>query len=149
MNTKALQSLVAGIAATVVMTIVMMIAPMMGMAKMNPPAMVSGMMGMPIAVGWVMHFIIGIVFAASYVYFFRSILPIGNNVLKGVVFGIIIAILAKIGMTVMGAMAGGGTPETEGSMVPMIMALVLGHVIFGIVTALVAKEPKIAPEVSA
>ncbi len=144
MNSKITQSLVAGIAATVVMTIVMMIAPMMGLAKMNPPALVSGMMGMPIAGGWIMHFIIGIVFAASYVYFFRSKLPIGNTVLKGIVFGIIIAILAKIGMTIMGAMAGGGTSEPEGSMVPMIMALVLGHVIFGIVVSLVAKEPKIA-----
>ncbi len=144
MNSKITQSLVAGIAATVVMTIVMMIAPMMGMAEMNPPAMVSGMMGMPIAVGWIMHFMIGIVFATSYVYFFQFKLPIGKKVLKGIVFGIIIAILAKIGMTIMGAMAGGGTPESEGAMVPMIMALVLGHVIFGIVVALVAKEPKIA-----
>lgn len=143
MDTKIKQSLFAGIAATVVMTIIMMIAPMMGLAEMNPPAMVSGMMGMPIAVGWIMHFIIGIVFAASYVYFFRVKLPIGNTVLKGVVFGIVIAILAKIGMTIMGAMAGGGTPEPEGSMVPMIIALVLGHVVFGIVVALVAKEPKI------
>lgn len=142
MNTKISQSLVAGIAATVVMTIVMMIAPMMGLAEMNPPAMVSGMMGMPIAVGWIMHFMIGIVFSASFVYFFRSKLPIGNTVLKGVVFGIIIAIMAKVGMTMMGAMTGGGTAAAEGSMVPMIMGLVLGHVIFGIVVAYVAKEPK-------
>lgn len=144
MYSKISQSLVGGIAATVVMTIVMMIAPMMGLAEMNPPAMVSGMMGMPIAVGWIMHFIIGIVFAASYVYFFRLKLPLGNTVLKGIVFGIIIAVMAKIGMTIMGAMAGSGTPEPEGSMVSMIMALVLGHVIFGIVVALVTKEPKIA-----
>lgn len=126
------------------MTIVMMIAPMLGMAKMDPPAMVSGMMGMPIAVGWIMHFIIGIVFAASYVYFFRSKLPIANKYLKGIVFGIIIAILAKIGITIMEAMAGGGTPEPEGSMVPMILALVFGHVIFGIVVELTAQEPKAA-----
>ena len=144
MYSKISQSLVGGIAATVVMTIVMMIAPMMGLAEMNPPAMVSGMMGMPIAVGWIMHFIIGIVFAASYVYFFRFKLPLGNTVLKGIVFGIIIAVMAKIGMTIMGAMAGRGTPELEGSMVSMIMALILGHVIFGIVVALVTKEPKIA-----
>lgn len=143
MNSKLAQSLVAGIAATIVMTIVMMIAPMLGMAEMNPPAMVSNMLGMPIAVGWIMHFMIGIVFAASYVYFFRPILPIGNKVVKGIVFGIIIAILAKIGMTIMSAMAGGETPEPEGAMVPMIMALVLGHVIFGIVVALVAKSKKI------
>jgi len=142
MNTKISQSLVAGIAATVVMTIIMMIAPMMGVAKMSPPAMVSGMMGMPIAVGWMMHFMIGIVFAASYIYFFQLKLPIRGKVLKGVVFGIIIAFFAKIGMTVLGAMTGNGVPESEGSMVPMIMALVLGHVVFGIVVALIAKNPK-------
>lgn len=144
MNTKISQSLVAGIAATIVMTIVMMIAPMMGLAEMNPPAMVSGMIGMPITVGWIMHFMIGIVFAASFVYFFRYKLPIGNTVLKGVVFGIIIAIFAKISMTMMGTMTGGGAPVPEGSMAPMLIGLVLGHVVFGIVVALVAKAPKIA-----
>lgn len=136
--------MVAGIAATLVMTIVMMIAPMLGMAKMNPPEMVSGMMGMPIAVGWMMHFVIGIVWAASYIYFFGPKLPIANKVVKGIVFGIIIAVLAKIGMTVMGEMAGGGAPEPEGAMLPMLMAMILGHVVFGIVVALMAKEPKIA-----
>ena len=143
MNTKITQTLVAGIVATIVMTIVMMIAPMMGMAKMDPPALVSGMMGMPIAVGWIMHFIIGIVFAASYVYFFQSKLPIGNKILKGIVFGIVIFIFAQIGMTIMGTMAG-GMPEPEGSMIPMIIGGVMGHVIFGIVVALTVKEPKAA-----
>ena len=144
MKSKITESLVAGIAATVVMTIIMMIAPMIGLAKMNPPEMVSGMMRMPIAVGWIMHFMIGIVFAASYVFFFSSKLPIESKLLKGIVFGIIIAILAKIGMTIMGTIAGGATPRPEGAMIPMIMALLLGHIVFGIVVAFIAKTPKIA-----
>ena len=143
MNTKITQSLVSGIAATIVMTIVMMIAPMMGMPKMNPPAMLSGMMGMPIAVGWIMHFMIGIVFAAAYIFLFKPKVKIASKILKGIVFGIVIFIFAQIAMAIMGAMAG-GMPEPEGSMIPIIIGGVMGHVIFGIVVALMAKEPKTA-----
>ena len=143
MNTKITQSLVAGIAATVVMTIVMMIAPMMGMPKMSPPAMMAGMMGMPIVVGWIMHFMIGIIFAASYIYLFQPKVKIGSKLFKGILFGITIFIFAQIAMAIMGAMAG-GMPEPEGSMLPIIIGGVMGHVVFGIVVALMAKEPKIA-----
>lgn len=143
MNTKISQTLVAGIAATVVMTIVMMIAPMMGMPKMNPPAMLAGMMGMPMAVGWIMHIMIGIIFAAAYIYLFQPKVKISNKFVKGILFGSIIFIFAQIVMAVMGAMTG-GLPEPEGSMLLMIIGGVMGHVIFGIVVAYVAKEPKIA-----
>ena len=143
MNTKITQALVAGIAATVVMTIVMMIAPMMGMPKMNPPAMLAGMMGMPLAVGWIMHFMVGIIFAGAYVYFFQPKVKISNKFVKGILYGVVIFIFAQIAMTVMGAMIG-GIPEPEGSMLPIIIGGVMGHVIFGIVVALMAKEPKSA-----
>ena len=56
MNTKFKKSILAGIIGTVLMTAVMMMAPMMGMPKMSPPEMLSGMLNMPIFVGWIMHF---------------------------------------------------------------------------------------------
>ena len=68
MNTKIQKTILAGIIGTAVMTLVMMIAPMMGMPKMCPPVMLSGMSGMPVFVGWIMHFMIGIVFAFAYTY---------------------------------------------------------------------------------
>lgn len=68
MNTKIQKSILAGIIGTAIMTVVMMVAPMMGMPKMSPPKILAGMLGMPILVGWVMHFVIGIVFAFAYTY---------------------------------------------------------------------------------
>jgi hypothetical protein len=45
MKSKLLQAVFGGIAATLVMTIVMVIAPYMGLLKMNPAAMLAIMMG--------------------------------------------------------------------------------------------------------
>lgn len=45
MNNKILQAIKGGIIATLVMTMVMFVAPYMGLPKMNPAAMLSMMMG--------------------------------------------------------------------------------------------------------
>lgn len=64
---KRIQRIVlAGTIGTAIMTVVMMVAPMMGMPKMSPPEMLSGMLEMPVIVGWIMHFLIGIMFAFAY-----------------------------------------------------------------------------------
>jgi hypothetical protein len=55
------KSILAGVIGTAIMTVFMMIAPMMGMPKMSPPNMLSGMLSAPLIVGWIMHFVIGIV----------------------------------------------------------------------------------------
>ena len=49
------------------MSMIMFIGPMMGMPKMNAAEMLSGMMRVPVLVGWVMHFMIGLIFALAYV----------------------------------------------------------------------------------
>ena len=69
MQNKITKSITAGIIGTTVMTLFMMIAPMMGMPKMSAPHMLSGMLGVPIAVGWIMHFMIGTIFAFAYALF--------------------------------------------------------------------------------
>jgi len=68
MKTKIQKTIVGGIAGTGIMTLIMLMAPMMGIPKMNPPEMLSGMLGLPLIIGWIMHFMIGIVFASFYVY---------------------------------------------------------------------------------
>jgi uncharacterized membrane protein YagU involved in acid resistance len=141
MNTKITKSLIAGVVATAVMTLVMFVAPMMGMPKMNPADMLSSMMGVPIVVGWIMHFIIGIVFAVAYVLFFNSLVKISNKILKGALFGIAVFIIAQIGMGLM-SLVFGEMPAPEGSMVLTMVGSVLGHVVYGIVVALIVKEQK-------
>lgn len=139
MTTKIKQALMGGIIGTAVMTIVMMIAPMMGMPKMNPPQMLSMMMGFPIVVGWLMHFMIGIIFAMAYAFFFINVVKkVSNNILKGAIFGFAVFIFAQIMMAIMGMMF--PMPPMEGSMLLMMIGSIMGHIIFGITVALFVKE---------
>jgi hypothetical protein len=137
---KVTQSIVAGIIGTAIMTMVMMIAPMMGMPKMSPPEMLSGMLGMPVFVGWMMHFMIGIIFALAYTFLFAAKVKIGNTILKGAIFGFIAFVFAQIMMAIMGAIM--PMPAMEGSKVLTMIGGIMGHVIFGIVVALIAKDNK-------
>lgn len=133
MNTKIQKSIVAGIIGTVIMTAVMMISPIMGMPKMSPPEMLSGMLGMPVFVGWLMHFMIGIVFAFAYTYVCFIKDKISNVWLKGVVFGIIAFVFAQIMMGIMGSIM--PMPKMEGSMALAAMGSLIGHIIFGMAVA--------------
>lgn len=140
MSNKITQSLLGGIVATGVMTAVMMIAPMMGMPKMSPPALLAMMMGVPIGIGWLMHFMIGITFALSYAFLFINVVnKIRTNALKGVIFGFAAFVFAQVAMAVMGAMFG-GMPPMQGSMALVMIGSLMGHIIFGIVVALFVKE---------
>lgn len=98
------KTILGGIVATLAMTMLMLIAPMMGMPKMNTGEMLGGIMGMPEAVGWMIHFVIGIIFAYVYVLLLNNKLPIANNYLRGAVYGFIVFIFAQIVMAMAGAM---------------------------------------------
>jgi len=121
---------VAGFAATVVLSVMMVAKGMMGiMPELDVIAMLSAMMGAPALIGWMAHFMIGtlawgIGFALLY-----AMIPGGSAVARGVVFGI----AAWLGMMIMVMpMAGAGVfGLAMGIMAPM-MTLVL-HVIFGAV----------------
>lgn len=140
MKTKIQQSLVGGIFGTAVMTVVMFIAPMMGMPKMNPAEMLSMMMGFPIFVGWMMHFMIGIIFAMTYAFIFiNPFNKINSNYLKGILFGLAVFVFAQLAMAMMGAIMG-GMPPMEGNKMMMMVGSIIGHVIFGIVVAMFVKE---------
>ncbi|PKL78494.1 MAG: hypothetical protein CVV25_11435 [Ignavibacteriae bacterium HGW-Ignavibacteriae-4] len=131
MNTKIKQAIIGGLVGTAVMTIVMMVAPMMGMPKMSPPHMLSMMLGVPAIVGWMMHFMTGVMFAMGYAFIFIDIVKkVNNNILKGVLFGLAAFIFAQIMMAVMGMMM--PMPPMEGSKMLLMIASIMGHVIFGV-----------------
>lgn len=141
MQNKLQEAVTSGIAATIVMTLLMMIGGAMGMPKMIPPDMLAGMLGVPVPIGWVIHFLIGNVFAAGYVFLFNNWLrKINNRTARGAVFGVIAFITAQIGLPVMETIFGGGNmPAPEGSMALLMIGSVMGHVIFGIIVALLVK----------
>jgi len=134
MNNKLTKAVLGGVVGTIVMTVIILIGPMMGMPKMSPPAMLAGMMGMPIFVGWMMHFIIGIVFALAYTFLLAPKVKIANLFIKGGVFGIIVFVFAQIVMAIMGG------PKPEGSMMMLMMGSVIGHIIYGIGVAKMVGE---------
>jgi hypothetical protein len=133
MNNIIQKSILAGVIGTAIMTMVMFVAPMMGMPKMSPPEMLSGMLGTPVLVGWAMHFMIGVIFAFAYAYLFAPKVKISNLFLKGAVFGFTAFIFAQIMMAIMGAMF--PMPEMAGSIALTMIGGVMGHLIFGMAVA--------------
>jgi len=139
MKTKISQAVIGGIVATLAMTMVMFVAPYMGLPKMNAAAMLSMMMGVPVPIGWGIHFMIGIVFALAYVFLFVPILKkVNNRIVKGTIFGLAVFVFAQLMIAVMGAIFG-GMSSPEGSMLLVLIGGIIGHIIYGIVVSLLIK----------
>lgn len=123
--------LLAGLAATVVLSFLMVMKTMMGfMPALDLPKMIAGMMGAPGSpiLGWIVHFMIGVVGYGIAMAFVGSRLTSGSTT-AGVILGILGWLVM---MVVLMPMAGAGMfGMSMGIMAPM-MTLVL-HVIFGAV----------------
>ncbi len=139
MKTKIQKTIVGGIAGTGIMTLIMLMAPMMGIPKMNPPEMLSGMLGLPLIIGWIMHFMIGIVFASFYVYVLDAwFIKIKSDVINGALFGFIVFVFAQI-MLMLIKIIMGGMDSAEGTILLMMMGSLLGHLVYGIVAVALVK----------
>lgn len=133
---KALKGILAGLAATVVLSLLMVMKSKMGlMPDVNVISMLASKMGGEISMGWVAHFMIGTLgYGLAYAFVF-SALPFGGHVSRGIALGIVGWFMMMIAvMPMMGAgLFGLGMPS--GVMVP-VATLVL-HVIFGAVLGFV------------
>lgn len=142
-----LGAIVAGIVATIVMTTVMMMAPQMGMPKMDIVGMLGSMLSPDRnrALGMALHFMMGIVFAIVYALLWSA--GIGAvTLLWGVIFGAVHWLIAgamMAGVSTMHAGVKAGVVEAPGIYMTNnggIMAFVgglIGHVVFGLAVALV------------
>jgi len=134
MKSKIAQTIISGLVATAVMTGVGLMAPYMGLPKMNPAEMLSGMIGVPIMVGYLMHFMIGVIFAASYVYLFNPKVHINSKFLKGIVFGFAVFVFAQVMLFIIGKIM--PMPMPQDNMMIMMLGSLIGHLVYGIVVAL-------------
>jgi uncharacterized membrane protein YagU involved in acid resistance len=138
MNTN--RVLLSGIAATAAMSVVaMFVAPMMGMPKMDFGVMLGSgnpMMPMPYFMGWIVHFMVGIIFAIIYATVAIKVLK-GAYFFKGIIFAIGIFIMAQ---AVMMPMMGNGF-FSNGNM-SLIMGSLIGHLVFGVVLGIVYGHTK-------
>lgn len=126
------KTITGGIIATLAMTILMVAAPMMGLPKMNVAEMLAGMLGGSLVFGWMMHFIIGTVFAFGYLFLLNNRLRISNNLLRGAIYGSIVFVFAQIMMAAMGLIGLMPSPPKSGMALMMVGSL-MGHLIYGIV----------------
>jgi uncharacterized membrane protein YagU involved in acid resistance len=136
------RAVTAGLAGTAAMTVLMLVGPMMGMPEMNIGAMLGAFTGFGTAAGWVMHFVIGSVLAVIYAMIW-SRLP-GGPAARGAIFGFLVFLLAQIAvMPMMGA------PVFSGGDVMMIMGGLMGHLVYGVIVAVMYKGGKISSEAAA
>jgi hypothetical protein len=136
MNKNLVSILKGGIIATVAMTLLMLVAPMMGMPKMPIGEMLAGFMGIPVALGWIAHFMIGVVLAASYVFIVKDHLS-GKPAVKGMLFSLIPFFMAQL--LVMPMMGAGLFSANTPAPMMMVMGSLIGHLVYGAVLGAVSK----------
>lgn len=137
MNSRLVNVVKSGLIATAAMTMLMLVAPMMGMPKMPIGNMLANFMQLPAAIGWFMHFMIGVVLAGGYIFFFRSVLS-GNALIKGMLFSLIPFFMAQL--VVMPMMGAGLFSSHTPAPLLMVMGSLMGHLVFGVVLGWAAKD---------
>jgi len=138
-------SLIAGLAATAAMTAFTFMAPLMGF-EMNIPKMLANAMGAPIIVGWLAHFMVGVILAINYGLIFLSSLNKKPNFKNGMVYGLIPRLISQVMvMPMMNMMNQGNYLDGlfSGSLM-IAMASLVGHLIFGAVLGKLYKPEAIA-----
>ena len=128
----------AGFVATLVMTMMMYVAPMMGMPKMDIAAMLGSLFNngqMPEQMsglwwtGMIFHFVNGsIIFPLIYAYLLYPYLP-GAPWVRGLVWGLILWFLAQA--AVMPMMGMGFFSANAPQPVMAVIGSLIGHVIYG------------------
>jgi hypothetical protein len=124
------KGILAGLAATIVLTLIMLAKTAIGlMPELDPVAMVAEIMGVSMAVGWGVHFLLGAVIWGVAFALLEPYLPGGDFWVKGVVLGVGAWLLMMVAMM---PMAGAGFFGMQlGIMAPVLMLVV--HIVYGAV----------------
>ena len=134
MNVNFGRAALAGTIGAAVMTVVgLYAAPMMGIPAMNPVDRLADQMGGNAVLGWMGHFMIGVIFAEVYAVV-AGFLP-GPVVVRGALFALAPWLLAQV--VVMPMM---GMGLFSGDMT-MAMGSLIGHIMYGGVVGAVYGEP--------
>jgi uncharacterized membrane protein YagU involved in acid resistance len=125
---------VAGLIGTAAMTALLLVEPSIGLPKIAMGQVLSTSLGLTTArlaigpaVGWGLHFVIGMVLAVIYAAFFERRLP-GLPVVRGMIYGVMVFVLAQV---VFMPLVGGGV-FSRGDL-ELIAGSLLGHLLYGAV----------------
>lgn len=142
MSLRVGKAVVAGLAGTAAMTMLMLVAPSMGMPPMNIGAMLGSVMGGNVALGWAAHVMIGAVLGLLYAAIFAARLP-GSPGVRGALFSLLPWLMAQlVVMPMMGAGLFSGSPLAAGGSL-------MGHLAYGLVLGLVygsGSAPGLVPQ---
>ncbi len=124
------KAILAGLIGTVAMTLLVYVAPLMGIPMGGPWEMLAMSLKAPILVGWLLHFLIGVVLAVLYAGAFYAWLP-GAPAVRGLLYGIFPWLLAMLVVVPMmgGPIFMGAASKAFGSLI--------GHFGYGVVVGAV------------
>ena len=143
MKPNPIKAILGGVVGTVVLTMMTLkVAPMILGRPMDIPAMISGMMGGPPALGWAAHILLGVaVFPLTYVFVVFRFLP-GVPALRGALWGV--ALWVAVEVTVMPTAGNGFFSSTNGGPKAVLVAL-MGHVVYGALLGAIAGKAEPEP----
>lgn len=129
---NATRAAIAGLVGTGVMTALLLVEPSIGLPKIAMGQILSTSLGLAsahlatgAAIGWVIHFVVGMLLALVYAAVFEPRLP-GPPFGRGLVYGVIVFIVAQL---VFMPMVGGGV-LSHGD-VELLAGSLLGHLVYG------------------
>ncbi len=132
------RGVIAGIAGTAALSVLMVMKNLMGvMPQLDVIGMLGGMMQVPPAVAWVIHFMIGAIWGLLFAVLYRHI-PGGSAIVKGMV---LLTGAWLLMMVMVMPMAGAGLFGMKLGMMAPLMTWVL-HLVFGVVMGLVYGRPQ-------
>ena len=124
------KGILAGLAATVVLTLMMLAKGAMGlMPALDPVGMIAEMMGVSATIAWGVHFMIGAVIWGGAFALLEQNLPGGDFWVKGVVLGVGAWLIMMVAMM---PMAGVGFFGMQLGIMAPVLTLVM-HLVFGAV----------------
>jgi hypothetical protein len=131
-------AIVAGLAGTAVMTVLMYVAPMMGLPKMDIVGMLGSMFtankGVATVLGLMAHFMAGVVFALIYALLWS--IGLGSATwLWGLVFGAVHGMVAIVMVPLLMRMHPRAPEMAGGAMAKA--GMLMAHLVYGLIVALV------------
>lgn len=142
---NAARAAAAGLVGTGVMTALLLVEPSVGLPKIAMGQVLSSSLGLASAhlaigpaLGWLLHFVIGILLALVYAAAFDRRLP-GPALARGLIYGALVFVVAQL---VFMPLVGGGV-FSHGD-VELLAGSLLGHLVYGGLTGWIYGEAAVA-----
>jgi hypothetical protein len=137
------RAVTAGVIGTAVMTVLLLWAPLVGLPKLAIGELLSTFLAVSVAVlrvgptgGWVIHGLMGVLFALLYAGVFAKLLP-GRPIGRGALYGLLIFLVAQL--VFMPAVGAGVFSRGD---LAMISGSLIGHLAYGALVGAIYGEPR-------